>query len=157
MSEDAKNKPVSEKQTGGNISGQQTASISFGETKYTLKKLKAGKFYAALKVYMQMIKEIAPGAQAPGEEATVDFDKLVVSMFESWPEKMVEFIAICCSTVESETPLTKEYILEEAYPEQISEVFETCLKLNNVGANLKNFVAPIGKLGAEVQKAQPKQ
>jgi len=71
-------------------------------------------------------------------------------MFETWPEKMVKFIAVCCSTINLEEPLTEKKILEEAYPEQITEAFSACLKLNNVAKNLKNFVAPIGELGAEV-------
>lgn len=137
---------------------KNTAQVSFGDKTYTLKKLRAGKFYAALKVYMEMIKDIAPETQVPGKEATVDFDKLVVSMFQSWPDKMVKFIAVCCSTVEvkeGEEPLTEESILENAYPEQIPDAFSACLKLNNVAANLKNFVAPIGELGAGFQEAQP--
>jgi hypothetical protein len=152
------NKPVTT--TGENSSGtKNTAEVTFGEKTYTLHKLKAGKFYDALKVYMDMVKDIAPEAQVPGKEATVDFDKLIVSMFQSWPEKMVKFIAVCCSTVEikeGEKPLTSQSILEDAYPEQIPDAFSVCLKLNNVAANLKNFVAPIGELGAGFQaKQQP--
>jgi len=107
-----------------------------------------------------MIKDIAPEAQVPGKEATVDFDKLIVSMFQSWPDKMVKFIAVCCSTIEvkeGDEPLTNESILENAYPEQIPEAFSVCLKLNNVAENLKNFVAPIGELGAGLQDKKPKK
>ena len=143
---------VKETIKAGNISsGKTTADITFGETKYTVKKLKAGKFYEALKVYMDMIKEVAPKTPASGEgEATVDFDKLVVSMFTSWPEQMVKFIIVCCSSIEIEEPLTEVKIKDEAYPEQITEAFSICLKLNDVAANLKNFVAPIGELGATI-------
>ena len=154
----AEEKPV---QTGENLSGNNektTAEVTFGETKYTVNKLRAGKFYDALKVYMDMVKDIAPETQVPGKEATVDFDKLIVSMFQSWPDKMVKFIAVCCSTVEvkeGEKPLTEESILENAYPEQIPIAFSICLKLNNVAKNLKNFVAPIGELGAGFQDKQP--
>jgi len=136
----------------GNISvGRNTAEIVLGEKTYTIHKLKAGKFYKALQVYMNMIKEIAPETPVPGKgEATVNFDKIVVSMFTSWPEKMVKFIAVCCSTVDIKEPLSEEKILKEAYPEQVTEAFRVCSKLNNVASNLKNFVAPIGELGAEV-------
>ena len=147
--------------TGENSSSNKnTAEVTFGETTYKVRKLRAGKFYEALKVYMGMIKDIAPEAQVPGKEATVDFDKLIVSMFQSWPEKMVKFIAVCCSTVEVKEglePLTSESILNEAYPEQIPSAFSVCLKLNNVAENLKNFVAPIGELGAGLQDKKPKK
>lgn len=136
----------------GNISGgKTTADIVFGEKTYTILKLKAGKFYEALEVYMNMIKEVAPKTPASGKgEAEVDFDKLVVSMFTSWPEQMVKFITVCCSSIDIKEPLTEKKIKEEAYPEQVTKAFSVCLKLNNVAANLKNFVAPIGELGAEV-------
>jgi len=138
--------------TGDVSSGKITTEITFGENKYVLYKLKAGKFYELLQVYMDMIKDIAPKTPVQGKgEATVDFDKLVVSMFKSWPEKMVRFITICCSTVDIKEPLTEGKILKEAYPEQVSEAFSACLKLNDVAANLKNFVAPIGELGAEIE------
>ena len=157
MAEENK-KPI---KTGENNSGDKNiAEVTFGETTYKVHKLRAGKFYKALEIYMGMIKDIAPEAQVPGEEATVNFDKLVVSMFQSWPDKMVKFIAVCCSTIEvkeGDEPLTNESILENAYPEQIPEAFSVCLKLNNVAENLKNFVAPIGELGAGLQDKKPKK
>jgi len=106
---------------------------------------------------MDMIKDVAPKTPVEGGKATVDFDKLIVSMFKSWPEKMVKFITICCSTINIKEPLTEKIILEEAYPEQITETFSACLKLNNVAQNLKNFVAPIGELGAGLQDKKPKK
>lgn len=141
---------------------KNTAEITFGETNYTIHRLKAGKFYDALKIYMDMIKEVAPSTPASGDgQATVDFDKIIVSMFQTWPEKMVHFISACCEGAESTTeenkePITEEKIRENAYPEQITVAFRTCLQLNKVGENLKNFVAPIGELGAQMQpvKAQ---
>ena len=135
---------------------ENTAEVIFGETKHTIKRLKAGKFYGALKVYMDMIKEVAPKTSnlekdgVPKKEATVDFEILVVSIFQSWPEKMIKFINICCSSIK-DSQITEEKIKEDAYPEQITEAFRTCMKLNKVAENLKNFVAPIGELGAEIQ------
>ena len=156
----AEDKPV---KTGENLSStdnKDTAEVTFGDKTYTVPKLRAGKFYDALKVYMEMVKDVAPKAQVPGKEATVEFDTLIVSMFQSWPEKMVKFITVCCSTVEikeGEKPLNEKSILENAYPEQIPQAFSICLKLNNVAKNLKNFVAPIGELGAGFQDEQPKK
>ena len=138
--------------TGDVSGGKNTAEITFGEKSYTIHKLKAGKFYEALKVYMEMIKEVAPKTPVSGKgEATVDFDKLVVSMFKTWPEKMVKFVVVCCSTMDAKEPFTEEGIKDEAYPEEITKAFSTCLKLNNVAENLKNSVAPMGELGAAVE------
>jgi len=146
---DEKQEPI---KTGDISSGKNTIEITIGENKYIMKRLRAGKFYEALKIYMDMIKEVAPKTPDAGKgEATIDFDKLIVGMFKTWPEKMVEFITVCCSTIDTEEPLTEKKILEEAYPEQITESFRACLKLNNVAKNLKNFAAPIGELGAEAE------
>ena len=135
-----------------NVSSDNTAKVTFGSKDYTIERLKAGKFYGALKVYMSMVKEVAPKTSS-GKDQEVDLNQLVTSMFESWPEKTAEFVALCCSTAKLEEgakPLTNEFILENAYPEEISTAFQVCLKLNQVQENLKNFVAPIGELGAIV-------
>jgi len=129
---------------------ENVAEITLGDNTYKIHRLRAGMFYQALKVYMEIIKDVAPSAPPQGQgEAQVDFDKLVVSMFQTWPEKMVKFIAVCSSASNKE--LTEEKIKEDSYPEQITTAFRTCLTLNRVAENLKNFVAPIGEMGAEVQ------
>ena len=141
------------KKNGSISGGKNTAEISFGDKKYTINRLKAGKFYEALQVYMEMIKDIAPKTPvSEGGEVPVDFDKLIVSMFQSWPEKMVKFITVCCSTVENTEDLTVEKIKLDAYPEEITSAFKVCMELNKVAENLKNFVTPIGDLGAAVSK-----
>jgi hypothetical protein len=150
---DGVNKPdengVSESSSVQNT--ENTAEIVVGDITYKIYRLKAGKFYQAIKVYMDMIRDIAPNTPAEGSgEAQVDFDKLVVSMFQTWPEKMVKFIAVCSENADNK--LTEEKIKEDAYPEQITTAFRTCLTLNRVAENLKNFVAPIGEMGAEVQQ-----
>ena len=134
---------------------ENTANVTLGGKSYTIKRLKAGKFYSALKVYMAMVKEVTPKNASDKDEAQVDLNQLVSSMFESWPGKMAEFVAICCSTATvpdgdgvKEANLTTQFILDESYPEEISEAFQTCLKVNKVAQSLKNFVAPIGELGA---------
>jgi len=147
-------------------SGKNTAEIIFGGKKYIINRLKAGKFYKALKVYMDMVKEVTPeeaqpikpGAK-PGDkskdkvkEAPVNIKKVMDSMFQSWPKKMVEFLSICCSTIKDlKEPLTIEKINEIAYPEEITQAFTVCLKLNKITENLKNFAAPMGELGVGIK------
>jgi hypothetical protein len=133
------------------IEDKNSAEVTFGDKSYKIHRLKAGSFYQALKVYMDIIKDIAPSSpsQGSGEATTVDFDKLIVSMFQTWPEKMVNFVSVCC--LPADPTLTEDKIKEESYPEQISSAFGICLKLNRVAENLKNFIAPMGEMGAEVQ------
>src|SRR3990170_5753165 len=152
MAEENKTEEKTESVSNGETTSQpiNTAKVTFGGKEYTIVRLKAGKFYAALKVYMSMVKEVAPKvASGKGEEQEIDLSQLVTSMFESWPEKTAEFVGLCCvSAKEGEKPLDSKFILENAYPEEITEAFQTCLKLNKVSQSLKNFVAPIGELGA---------
>jgi hypothetical protein len=148
-------KPTS---SGVSSVGSETneAEVKLGDKTYKIYRLKAGKFYEALKVYMDMIKEVAPKTPEGQGESQVDFDKIIVSMFQSWPEKMVNFIVACCYKAkdgDNEVEITDEKIREESYPEQITVAFSTCLKLNRVGENLKNFAAPMGELGAMLPKA----
>jgi len=140
------------KKTGTISSGKKTAEVTFGDKKYTIHKLKAGKFYDAMQVYMDIIKEIAPSVPHVDskKEEGIDLAKLIVSMFKTWPEKMIGFIVICCSTIDMEEKITVEFVKEEAYPEEISAAFKVCEKLNNVKDNLKNFVAPMQELGATI-------
>jgi len=143
-------------------SQKNNAEITLGDIKYTIYRLKAGKFYAALKIYMDMIREIAPSTKVDDKgEAPVDFEKLVVGMFQTWPENMIKFIAVCCEKATTgdkgegaTAELTIEKIREDSYPEQITEAFKTCMALNRVGENLKNFVAPIGELGVQLNPAK---
>jgi len=152
-------------------SGKDTAEIILGGKKFIIHRLRAGKFYKALKVYMDMIKEVAPEkvkstveTKNPVERKTpekgkvkkekveeINLKDLITSMFESWPKRMVEFISICCSGVDIKEPLTEEKIKGLAYPEEITKTFSVCLKLNNVLDNLKNFATPIGELGVKVK------
>jgi hypothetical protein len=149
MSEDEK--PT---KTGGSSVGENTTELTFGDKKCVIKRLRAGRFYEAVKVCMDILKELSPPVSTEGKgEATVDLEKLVVSMFQTWPEKMIKFISICCSTAEGEQ-ITEEEIKNNSYPEQVTEAFRTCFKLNRVGENIKNSVAPIQELGAELQVKQ---
>ena len=133
-------------------SGKNTAEITLGGKKYIIHRLKAGKFYDALKVYMDMIKEVAPDkVKDKGKETEVNLKEVMTSMFQSWPKRMVEFVSICCSGVDTKEPLTEEKIRKIAYPEEITKTFSVCLTLNNVLDNLKNFATPIGELGVEAK------
>jgi hypothetical protein len=100
---------------------------------------------------MAMIREVAPKTASGDKDSVVDLHQLISSMFESWPEKRIEFLAICCEGVEikdSIEKIHKKFIEENAYPEEINEAFEVCMKLNKVGENLKNSAGPIRDLGA---------
>jgi aspartate/glutamate racemase len=155
------------------VVAKNSATVTFGGTEYTIERLKAGKFYQALKVYMSIIKEVTgkmsskkisdKGAEKEGEEKELDMDlnELITSLFESWPTKTAEFVAICCSDiklkvkknqVEEEIELTNESLLANAYSEEITNAFQTCATLNQVSKSLKNFVAPIEGLGATMSQ-----
>jgi hypothetical protein len=126
-----------------------SAEIVLGGQKKTIQKLKAGKFYDAQKIIAEMFKEAAQlststkpieGGKTPDIK---DMDLgVLVGLFEKFPAQVAKFVAVCAEIPEEE-------ILKEAYPEEITEAFGICLELNNVMENLKNSVAPIGKLGAQ--------
>jgi hypothetical protein len=133
-----------------------TASIILGGKSYEIKRLKAGDFYRALKVYMEMIKDVIPdkdntpstpittdGKAETKEVGKTEFRELIESVFERWPDKKAEIIGICCSTIEGETKIDKQFVLTEAYPEEIDTILNTCTELNRFGENLKNFAAPM--------------
>ncbi len=126
-----------------------SAEIVIGGQTKTIQKLKAGKFYDAQKVIAEMFREAAqlsksPQALAEGGKTpkTEDMDiEALVGLFEKFPTHVARFVAICAE-------MTEEDLLKDAYPEEINKAFGICLELNNVMENLKNSVAPMGKLGA---------
>ena len=123
-----------------------TAKIFIGGEEITIHKLKAGKFYDAQKIIAEMFREAAKlgGTQSVGKGKTPDIKDVdisgLVGLFETLPQQVAKFVAICAKME------TKD-LLEKAYPEEINKSFAVCLELNNVMENLKNSVAPIGKLG----------
>ena len=127
-----------------------SAEIIIGGKTKTINKLKAGKFYDAQKIIAGMFKEASKISSSPdavvkeGENPDVSNMDLgaLIGLFESFPTQVAKFVAICADMPDVE-------ILQEAYPEEINEAFGVCLELNNVMENLKNSVAPIGKLGAQ--------
>lgn len=130
-----------------------SAEIVIGGQKKTIQKLKAGKFYDAQKIIAEMFREAAnlSTSSKPIEAGqTPDIKDMdlgaMVGLFEKFPAQVAKFVAVCAE-------MSDEEILKEAYPEEITEAFGTCLELNNVMENLKNSVAPIGKLGAPSKQA----
>ena len=116
--------------------------VQLGEKTYTIEKLKAGKFYEAQKVFMNLMKSATP-TQTKGGQAEVDVNKAMDSMFKDWPQMVVKFVTLCIN----KENVTEKTILEEAYPDQVTDAFKASLKLNNVFENLKKSAAPIGELG----------
>ena len=128
------------------------ADIVIGGEKRTINKLKAGKFYKAQTVFADIIKTITPkGAKVP-TQAPVTPDEVakvaeelepdqIHALFAKMPKQIAEFVAICAEME------VKEF-LDEAYPEEVPIAFDVCYKLNNIMENLKNYKAPLEKLGA---------
>ena len=130
-----------------------SAQIILGGETITIQKLKAGKFYDAQKVIAEMFRQAAKltsskevvGGKTPDIDVKNQDLAGLVGMFEDLPQQVSKFVAICVGMDEKE-------LLEKAFPEEITEAFSVCLELNNVMENLKNSVAPIGKLGATGNK-----
>jgi len=127
---------------------QTSAEIVIGGQKKTIQKLKAGKFYDAQKIIAEMFKEAAnlsTSSKSVEVGKTPDIKDMdlgaLVGLFEKFPTHVANFVAVCAE-------MPSEELLKEAYPEEVNEAFGVCLELNNVMENLKNSVAPIGKLGA---------
>jgi hypothetical protein len=128
-----------------------SAEIVIGGSTKTIQKLKAGKFYEAQKVIAAIFKETSQLSSSSksvknedGTEVPVDMDMgELASLFENFPTHVAKFVAICAE-------ISEEELLNDAYPEEINKAFGICLELNNVMENLKNSVAPMGKLGAVV-------
>lgn len=130
---------------------KKTAEIQLGETTYKISKLRAGKFYEAQKVFVELLKSATPTAPTkPGaKEPELDVGTVMETMFGALPRLVTKFVTICINKED----VTEKKILEEAYPEEISDAFSVCLKLNDVFENLKKSAAPIGELG-ELAKAK---
>jgi hypothetical protein len=124
-----------------------TSEIVIGGEKKVINKLKAGKFYDAQKTIGEIFAEVgnlSSSKTVDGKKTDIKDMELasLVQLFEGFPHKVAKFVSICSDIPEAE-------LLEKAYPEEISEAFGICLELNNVMENIKNSVAPIGKLGLE--------
>lgn len=147
---------------------KNTATIVIGGETKVIKRLKAGKFYEAQKVILELIKL---GNKISTSDETKQSEKLIdprtqrdakvkkgkikaenvnveemIEIFSHYPDKITKFISICADMPHDE-------LLKKAYPEEINNAFNTCLELNRVIENVKNSVAPIQKMGAD-QEAQ---
>lgn len=130
---------------------EQTSSISsktkledniiVGGEIVKITKLRAGEFYKLQKVFGEILRS----AVASGDKVDkMDADQ-VAKLFGELPGQVAEFVAICAG-------MSKEELLEKAYPEEIAEAFGKGLALNNVIDNLKKSVAPMQMLGAEIKE-----
>ena len=121
------------------VKGPIEAKISLGGEEYTIKKLKAGKFYEAQKLFAEIIAAVGSKTDDTNDATQLS------NILSNFPERVLAFVAKCAELEEVD-------IKEKAYPEEISIAFEKCMELNNVFENLKNSVAPMEKLvGANPQ------
>ena len=126
-----------------------TGEIVIGGQSRPIQKLRAGKFYDAQKIIAEIFKETAKlSTSSKSVEAgeTPEIKNMdigvMVGLFESFPNHVAKFIAICAD-------ISEEELLKEAYPEELNKAFDVCLELNNVMENLKNSMAPLERLGAK--------
>lgn len=149
MAEEIKSEqPKEVGQTTPNISSSQSKvptkledTITIGGESVTIHKLRAGDFYKLQGVFGEILRSTVSSAE--------NVDKMnpeqLGDLFTKFPNHVADFVSICAQ-------IPKEELLEKAYPEEIAEAFGKGLDLNNVVENLKNFAAPMGKLGAVAAK-----
>lgn len=124
--------------------------------KLVIQKLKAGKYYEAQRIYIGLLESIRKSMKDNAtqkntakkdvnkvaietlvEEGSLDFDTL----YSKFPQEIAGLVGFCVG-------VEKEKLLEEAYPEELSDIAEKVIKLNNFAENIKNSVAPLASLGA---------
>jgi hypothetical protein len=140
--------PTEDTQKTSTLGSKLTAEIILGGETITINKLKAGKFYEAQQIFAEIIQSTrvkdseveTVGQEGKAKVVAVDLDQ-VIRILKEVPTQVAKFVAFCAEMTEVE-------VLAKAYPEEISIAFGVCLELNNVIENLKNFVAPMEKLGA---------
>ena len=120
----------------------------------TIHKLKSGKYYEAQELYVNMINSVRVGRtkELPKEAdkdkpQEVDKETLnqpidINSLYSTFPLEVVKLVAFCIGMEEKK-------LLEDSYPEEITEIAKWVIELNNFNENLKNSVAPLGNLGAK--------
>jgi hypothetical protein len=132
--------------------------VTFNGEKLVIHKLKAGKYYEAQRIYIGLISSVRESLKDNAsikakikkekdlekvdlkelaEEGNLDFDTL----YAKFPQEIAGLVGFCVG-------IEKEKLLEEAYPEEITEMAEKVIKLNNFAENIKNSVAPLASLGA---------
>lgn len=124
--------------------------------KIVIKKLKAGKYYEAQKIYVGMIDKIRQQvgnkniqkSQVKDKE-NKELEQLITqgslninNLYSIFPQEIVKLVAFCIE-------IEADKLLKDAYPEEIAEVATKVIELNNFNQNLKNSIAPLASLGAE--------
>lgn len=147
-----------------------TAEITIGGEVREIKKLKAGAYFEAQKVFSKMLNDASKARDILKQKKDIadkikDKDisnlnpedinpddinmDLAVDVMNSMPRQMAEFVAVCAD-------MTHEELLETADPEELPEAFRVCFELNNVMENLKNFQSPMMVVGGK-KTATPKK
>lgn len=130
--------------------------------KFTVNKLKAGKYYEAQKIYTAWLNDILLLANSGNVDVNafkddlgnIDFQKvseaekeatnskltLILDKNQKCAENKMNLIAIC-------TSIPVEKLQEEYYPEDLEKIFENCSSINNFIDNLKKSVAPTVGIG----------
>jgi len=123
--------------------------------KLIIHKLKAGKYYEAQKIYVGMIDairkqgkfELKPQKSKKDVKDLIPDDVIATSkidvsgLYSIFPKEIAKLVAFCID-------IEVEKLLEDAYPEEITDIAGKVIELNNFAENLKNSVAPLGNLGA---------
>lgn len=113
-----------------------------------IEKLKAGKYYEAQSIYVAMIdtvrrkpnkKEKTSSEDSKDEEKVSSFD--VSGLYATFPKEVAKLVSFCIG-------IDVDKLLEDAYPEEMTEIASKVIELNNFNENLKNSVAPLENLGA---------
>lgn len=106
-----------------------------------ISKLKAGKYFKAQKIFMELlggVQNVASAAvESDGDQADA---QLAIEIMQVMPDRMLAFVAICLD-------MTEDELGDSAEPTEIPIAFEKIVALNNFIKNIKNFVAPMQSLG----------
>jgi len=131
-----------------------SSEVTLDGKKITIHKLKAGKYYEAQRLYVGMIdsvrinssKEVVDKnkdkSQAIDSENKVNIPSDIAGLYATFPLEVVKLVAFCID-------IEKEKLLNDAYPEEVTDIASKVIELNNFNENLKNSVAPLENLGAK--------
>jgi len=115
---------------------------TLGGEKITIDKLKSGKYYKAQEIYLGMIDSVRV-KKSDTTKVGEDEDAININnLYSTFPLEVIKLVAFC-------TNLEEKILLENSYPEEITDMVSKVIELNNFNANLKNSVAPLENLGAK--------
>lgn len=130
---------------------------------FLVKKLKAGKYYAAQKIYADWVSELMAIAlksqrdlgAAVDAEGKVDADKIMAQMNAEQEKSLSMLLTATASASQKQMELiavslglTVEEIEEQFYPEDMNVLLTAVCKVNGFADNLKKSVAPMVSLVA---------